>query len=80
MPSPATSPVKALIAANLDRAIRVADKTNREIGEAVGATEHAVWRWRNGRTEPSGRYVAALADVLFDGDVSALYAPIKEVA
>lgn len=74
MPSPVGSPTKPLVAANLDRAIREAGKTNREIGDAVGATEHAVWRWRNGRTEPSGRYIAALAELLFGGDVSALYA------
>jgi transcriptional regulator with XRE-family HTH domain len=80
MPRPASSPVKLLIAANLDRAIKEADKTNREIGESVGVTEHAVWRWRNGRTEPSSRYIAALADVLFEGDIAALYAPTEAAA
>lgn len=74
MPSPASSPTRDLIAANVDRAIRAAGKTNREVGELIGVTEHQIWRWRKGKAEPSGRYVAALASILFDDDISALYA------
>lgn len=74
MPSPTTSPTAALIAANLDRAIKAAGRTNRDIGESIGATEHQVWRWRKGRNVPSDEYAVALAVLLFDGDLSALYA------
>jgi hypothetical protein len=78
MPSPADSPTAALVASNLDRAIKVAGRTNRDVGEAIGATEHQVWRWRNGRNVPSDDYAVALASELFAGDLSALYA--KEAA
>lgn len=73
MPSPATSPTAALTAANLDRAIRDAGLTNRQVAERIGATEHQVWRWRRGRTVPSQTRALALANELFDGDLSALY-------
>jgi transcriptional regulator with XRE-family HTH domain len=38
--------------------------TNRQVGEAVGTTEHQVWRWRKGRVRPSDTTLAALAEVL----------------
>lgn len=74
MPSPASSPLKPTIAANIDRAIKAQGKTNRQVGDAIGATEHQVWRWRQGINEPTGPYKVALADQLFDGDIAALYA------
>jgi transcriptional regulator with XRE-family HTH domain len=74
MPSQPSSPLRAAVAANIDRAIVAAGLTNRAVGESIGATEHQVWRWRRGRTRPSQRYAVALADVLFDGNVGALYA------
>lgn len=73
MPSPASSPLKPVIAANIDRAIREAGKTNRQVGDAIGATEHQVWRWRQGINEPIGKYKVALAGELFGGDIAALY-------
>jgi transcriptional regulator with XRE-family HTH domain len=48
--------------------------TNRAVGEAIGSTEHQVWRWRAGRVTPSTDNLAALANVLFDGDITELYA------
>lgn len=79
MPSPASSPLKPVIAANIDRAIKEAGRTNREVGDAIGATEHQVWRWRQGINEPTGTYKVALAAELFGGDIAALYAE-KEAA
>ena len=65
--------MKATIGANIDLKITQLGKTNREIGEAMGATEHQVWRWRRGKVKPSDRYMAALAEILFDGDIAAMY-------
>lgn len=70
----ATRPVKDTIARNLDAAIVASGRTNRDVGESVGVTEHAVWRWRRGKVVPSTPYLKALARELFGGDLSALYA------
>lgn len=78
MPSPASSPLKSIIAANINRAIADAGRTNRDVGDAIGATEHQVWRWRTGVNEPTGAYKVALASELFGGDIAALYT--KEAA
>lgn len=59
---------------NMDRAIKAQGKTNRQVGDAIGATEHQVWRWRMGLHEPSVAYRVGLAAELFDGDIAALYA------
>ena len=62
------------MAANIDRGIRLRQMTNRAVGEAIGSTEHQVWRWRAGRVTPSTDNLAALANILFDGDMAELYA------
>lgn len=64
----------------MDRAIRVSGRTNRDVGDAIGATEHQVWRWRHGRSVPRDDYALALAAELFDGDLSALYARHEDAA
>lgn len=74
MPSPTSSPTKQKIARNIDLAISRAGRTNREVGDAIGATEHQVWRWRTGVNEPTGDYKVALAGELFGGDIGLLYA------
>lgn len=66
-------PEKAIIAANLDKAITAAGQTNRQIGEAIGATEHQVWRWRRGVVKPSAKYLAALVHLLFADNLAAIY-------
>lgn len=73
VPSQAPSPIKALIAANLDRAITARGMTNRQVGEAIGKTEHQVWRWRRGKFMPEERTLMALAELLADGRVAAFY-------
>lgn len=80
MPSQAGSHVKRIVAANIDRGIRGRAMTNRAVGEAIGRTEHQVWRWRSGRNMPSTDNLAALANVLFDGDLSQLYSDDEPVA
>ena len=67
------SHLRTIVAANLDRARAERDMTNRALGEKIGKTEHQVWRWRDGRHMPSLETLTALADVLFDGDVSRFY-------
>lgn len=80
MPSQATSHLKATIGANIDRGIASRKMTNRAVGEAVGATEHQVWRWRKGRHTPTLDTLVSLADLLFEGDVNELYAEPEEEA
>lgn len=80
MPSQATSQVKATIASNLDRAISEKDLTNRAVGEAIGATEHQVWRWRRGIHTPSLDSLTALARELFEGDITRFYDEPERIA
>lgn len=78
MPSQTPSQdLRSVIASNVDRAISEKGMTNRSVGEAIGTTEHQVWRWRRGRVQPSNENLAALAAVLADGDI---YALLKEAA
>jgi transcriptional regulator with XRE-family HTH domain len=65
--------IRATVAVNLDAAIDTKGLTNRALGEKIGSTEHQVWRWRHGKHMPSIETLAALADELFDGDVSRFY-------
>ena len=64
VPSQATSQLRATVAANLDAAIVAKGLTNRALADAVGSTEHQVWRWRRGRVKPSDTTLAALAEAL----------------
>lgn len=80
MPSQATSHLKPIIAANLDRGIASKQMTNRAVGDAVGATEHQVWRWRKGRHTPSLETLVSLANLLFDGDLNEFYADAEQAA
>jgi transcriptional regulator with XRE-family HTH domain len=78
MPSQVASQVRASIAFNIDRAIDAKGLTNREVGEAIGSTEHQVWRWRRGRHTPSIESLTALARLLLDGDLAAFYEPAPD--
>lgn len=70
------SPLKQTIGANIDRAIRDSGLTNRQVGDRIGVAEGQVWRWRRGRVEPTGVHRIAVADVLFGGDLGAMYAEV----
>lgn len=59
---------------NLRRARLAKDLTQKEVGDELGVTNRDVSRWENGAVEPGRKYRLLLADLLFDGDVSAMYA------
>jgi transcriptional regulator with XRE-family HTH domain len=59
--------------------MRGASLSNRALGEKIGVTEHQVWRWRKGRTQPSDRYLMALAEAL-DVSVASFYEEPTEKA
>lgn len=80
VPSQDTSHLKDVLATNLDHGIRQSGMTNRAVAEKIGSTEHQVWRWRRGRHVPSIETLAALAKVLFDGDISQFYAEDRKAA
>ena len=80
VPSQGGSHLKHTVAANIDRGIRERGITNRAVGEAMGSTEHQVWRWRTGRHMPDLDNLAALANVLFGGDITELYADDEAAA
>jgi len=56
------------------------EMTQRQVAEAVGAAPADVSRWERGKVEPSARFRFPLAEVLFEGDVSALYREPAEAA
>lgn len=64
MPSQATEQLRATIAANIDAAVRDSGETNRAIGEAMGASETQVWKWRKGKHGISQDNLVRLAAVL----------------
>lgn len=74
VPSQATS-LSKIIAANLDGLISAKGLTNRQVADAVGSTEHQVWRWRRGKVTPNDENLAALAAALADGDLTSLLIP-----
>lgn len=65
-------PLGVTIASNIDKLIVASGKTNRQVAELIGSTEHQVWRWRRGKVKPNEDNLAALAGVLADGDLTAL--------
>lgn len=72
---------KQRVGENIRRARNAKNWTQRQLGEAIGTVGPDVSRWENGRIEPGPFYRQALANVLFDGDVAALYrAPEDEAA
>lgn len=72
--------IKTIVGHNLRAARDTLAMTQREVGEAIGATPNDVARWEAGRVEPGSKYRQELARVLFDGDLSAMYREPDEVA
>jgi transcriptional regulator with XRE-family HTH domain len=64
MPSQTTEHLRATIAANIDAAIVESGMTNREVGEAMGASETQVWKWRKGKTGIGQTNLVKLAEAL----------------
>jgi transcriptional regulator with XRE-family HTH domain len=61
------------VGVNLKAAREARRMTQKEVADAIGVTNRDVSRWENGGVEPGTKYRHALAQVLFDGDLSALY-------
>lgn len=64
MPSQAPEHLTAIVAANIDRAIAKAGKTNREIGTLMNASETQVWKWRKAKHGISHQNLMRMAEVL----------------
>jgi transcriptional regulator with XRE-family HTH domain len=71
----ATTQIALRVGANLREAREARGLTQQEVGVAIQATGGGrdVSRWENGHVEVGPKYRQALADLLFDGDLSALY-------
>lgn len=54
--------------------------TQKEVGDALGVTNRDVSRWENGKVEPGPVYRQMLGDLLFEGEVSRMYATPEERA
>jgi len=63
--------------ANVDRGMRAKGLTNRDVGKIMDRSEMEISRWRRGLHLPVPANQAALADILFDGDLGELYKPAK---
>lgn len=68
------------VGANLRGARLAKGMTQRQVAEMVGTESRDVSRWENGGVEPGPKYRHLLANVLFDGDLSALYREREGVA
>lgn len=73
MATQATPQISLTTGANLKAARAAREWTQRQVAEQVGVTPKDVSRWESGAVEPGGKYRAALVDLFFDGDMSALY-------
>lgn len=74
------SAIKVVIGANI-RAARARKRLlQRELAEQLDTDVMQVSRWERAVTRPGAHYENLLAELLFDGDVSALYAEPKAVA
>lgn len=74
MSTHATPHIADLTGANLRAARQARQMTQRQVADLVGVTNRDVSRWENGGVEPGPKYRRKLAEVLFDGDLSAMYA------
>lgn len=65
--------IKQIVGRNLAAARVAQGFTQRQVGDAIGVPGPDVSRWETGRVEPGPMNRQKLAELLFDGDVSALY-------
>ena len=87
MPSQAPRQITQIVGENIAAARQAAELTQREVAEQVGALVEGsklsptdVSRWERGGIEPGAKYRQALAAVLFDGDLSAMYVEHESAA
>lgn len=75
----ATRHITATIGANVRRGRDAANLTQHELGLKVGVPGVQISKWERGEHRPSAHYEKLLADVLFEGEVAALYREPDEV-
>lgn len=73
MTSPADRPVRLILAENIRSKRSEAELTQSALAALLGVESLAVSRWERGAAMPRLKHVAALAELFFGGDVSALY-------
>lgn len=79
MSSNASRHVATTIGANIVRGRAAKDGlTQRALAFEIGADPQQVSKWERGINRPSAHHEVALARVLFDGHVAALYTPIPD--
>ena len=62
------------VGANLRAARQDRGWTQKQVGDSIGVSNRDVSRWESGKVEPGRRYRHLLADLLFEGDLAAMYA------
>ncbi len=70
--------IKATIAANLKAARLTRGLTQRAVAERIGASSDQVAKWERGDVRPGDEWQARLATFFFDGDMLALYRPVRD--
>jgi transcriptional regulator with XRE-family HTH domain len=66
--------VRELVGSNIRAGRTAKGMTQAELGAAIGGVSGPdISRWEAGRVEPSADARAKLADILFGGDLAALY-------
>jgi transcriptional regulator with XRE-family HTH domain len=73
MPSQGNRHLAAIIGANIRRERLARDLTQREVAQAIGVESIFISRWERGEHSPNEERLHLLADLFFDGDVSALF-------
>lgn len=68
------------VAANLKAAREAREMTQKQVADELGVTNRDVSRWENGKVEPGRKYRFLLADLFFDGDLSAMYVEERAAA
>lgn len=74
------SAIRQTIAANIRAARDARGLRQREVAARLDTDVMQVSRWERGVTRPGPSYEAKLVELLFDGDLGALYAEPTEVA
>lgn len=76
-----SSAIRTAIAANIRAARKAQGLRQRDLAALLDTDAMSVSRWERGIARPNAEYEAQLVDVLFDGDLVALYTdPKPEIA
>lgn len=80
MATRAATQIALTVGGNIRAAREEQGLTQKQVGDELGVTNRDVSRWENGAVEPGPKYRHALADLLFGGDLSALYREPEKAA